>query len=1057
QFALSELGDTVILTSPGSPSMTDPTTLVAGGYREDETFGATDRGVTLGRYIKSTGGKDFVAMSVPTRGDANAYPAVGEIRAGGALVNPGVVINEILYAPLSGDDEFIELYNLTGADVPLYDPDHPANTWKFTEGITFTFPEGATIPAGGYALVVPMTEAAFRAKYPGVPGDVRVFGPSFGVLDDDGESVELSRPGTPEPGGTVPYYRVDRVNYDPEAPWPVWAGGGGPSLSRLAAADYGNDAANWAAGQSGGTPGALNTFMDATPPSVPAAVAAVPAGAARIDVAWAPAFDDESGVGGYNVYRDGVQIGSSPTTSFSDTAVLPAITYAYRVAAVNGDGVESGQSAPSPEVRIVALSEASAPTATTVKATFSEMVGRDSAQEAANYQVTYGAGQSLAVASAILLPDRRSVLLTVAPAMASGTSYTVTATGIWSQAGFVLAPDAGSGMFTYTYTPPPTPPTYVLREYWTGITGTSVSNLTSSPDYPYNPGGTSDVTGGYFEAPTSFADNYGTRMRAVLTAPVTGNYTFYIASDDSSELWLNSGGQTESGRTLIASVSGYTSSRQWTKFSSQKSAAIYLQAGSHYYIEALQKDGTGTDNLAVTWVLPGGTFSSSQPPIATTYLSAYVPVPGYTVNVEATDWGAAEAGPDKGAFTLTRTGPTTQSLAVYYSITGTARTGDVGEDLTGTAVIPAGQSSVAIDVTPVDDDLNEPDETVVLTILDGDPVYAIGGQASATVTIVDNELPTVTAVRLNGRVGRGVSGVDPSGAGVRTLEVDFSEPVTFTPDDVTVQAVDLTTGESRDIMPVSVLPLGDARLVITLPDDAALDTWVKVTLSGSGSLLDLTGRPLDGESRPGGSGRGYIYSAMTDLPTGDGVPGGDAVFFVGSLRGDFSGDRTISEADKVGFTLAWRSSDPDADFRGVGFGARPPDGRITIADINGFTSAYQAGLAAGRHLDELPLTLGGSGAAAGVTELPALPPQGGTGAAAGMTELPALAPAGGVDVLAAAAGQILPLEPTTATLADGSPTADESDPGTDDLQVRPAPAAPAGDAGASAVLRIYSS
>jgi len=675
------------------------------------------------------------------------------------------------------------------------------------------------------------------------------------------------------------------------------------------------------------------------------------------------------------------------------------------------------------------------------------MVGRDSAQEAANYQVTDGRGeQSLAVASAILLPDRRSVLLTVAPAMASGTSYTVTATGIWSQAGFVLAVAAAtSRTFTYTYTPPPTPPTYVLREYWMGITGTSVSNLTLSPDYPYNPGGTSDVTGGYFEAPTSFADNYGTRMRAYLTTPAgsqyTGNYTFYIASDDNSELRLSTN-DDPANAVRIAYVTTWTNSREWQNASNkntQKSAPIPLVAGRRYYLSALQKDGTGGDNLAVTWVLPGGTFSSSQPPISTTYLSAYVPVPGYTVNVAATDPGAAEAGPDKGAFTLTRTGPTTQSLTVYYSITGTASEGDVGEDLTGTAVIPAGQSSVAIDVTPVDDGLNEADETVVLTILDGDPLYAVGGQASATVTIVDNELPTVTAVRLNGRVGRGVSGVDPSGAGVRTLEVDFSEPVTFTPDDVTVQAVDLTTGETRDIMPVSVLPLGDAAMLITLPDGSALDTWVKVTLSGSGSLLDLTGRHLDGEARPGGSGRGYLYSAMTDLPTGDGVPGGDAVFFVGSLRGDFSGDRTISEADKVGFTLAWRSSDPDADFRGVGFGSRPPDGRITIADINGFTSAYQAGLAAGRHLDELPLTLGGSGAAAGVTELPLL-----------------VATLGPVDILAEAAGRLplAPRAPSAGTTDPLAPAAGDDASAADALTLRRPRPLPLGDAAATAVLRI---
>lgn len=38
-----------------------------------------------------------------------------------------------------------------------------------------------------------------------------VFGPWSGTLDDDGETLKLLRPGTPELDGTVDYYRVDHV------------------------------------------------------------------------------------------------------------------------------------------------------------------------------------------------------------------------------------------------------------------------------------------------------------------------------------------------------------------------------------------------------------------------------------------------------------------------------------------------------------------------------------------------------------------------------------------------------------------------------------------------------------------------------------------------------------------------------------------------------------------------------------------------------------------------------------------------------------------------------
>ncbi|HLF95061.1 MAG TPA: cellulase family glycosylhydrolase, partial [Planctomycetota bacterium] len=77
----------------------------------------------------------------------------------------------------------------------------------------------------------------------------------------------------------------------------------------------------------------------------------------------------------------------------------------------------------------------------------------------------------------------------------------------------------------------------VLREWWTGIGGTAVTDLTQNPAYPSNPTGSSLETS--FEAPTDWAESYGTRMRGILTAPQTGSYTFWIASDDNGELWLS--------------------------------------------------------------------------------------------------------------------------------------------------------------------------------------------------------------------------------------------------------------------------------------------------------------------------------------------------------------------------------------------------------------------------------------------------------------------------------------------------------------------------------------
>jgi len=48
---------------------------------------------------------------------------------------------------------------------------------------------------------------------------------------------------------------------------------------------------------------------------------------------------------------------------------------------------------------------------------------------------------------------------------------------------------------------------------------------------------------------------------------------------------------------VIASVASWTNSQEWTKEPGQKSAAIKLQAGQKYFIQALQKEGAGGDNL----------------------------------------------------------------------------------------------------------------------------------------------------------------------------------------------------------------------------------------------------------------------------------------------------------------------------------------------------------------------------------------------------------------------------------------------------------------------------
>ncbi|MBN1670390.1 MAG: lamin tail domain-containing protein [Kiritimatiellae bacterium] len=242
-FALSSHGDQVYLTKWDG----------AGNLQvlAEARFGGSANGAAFGRHTTSDGSVDFVEQSVPdTLGSANAYPRVGP-----------VVINEIMYHPVDGSLEYVELRNVSDGPVALYDTAAPTHTWRLDAAVEYAFPAGTTLDAREYVLVAPTNEAAFRAVYPDVPAGVRIFGPYAGRLNNGGESVKLWRPDAPDPEG-VPWILVDRVQYDDNSPWPESADGDGPSLERLAEDGYGNDPANWSASAAaGGTPGEPNGGM----------------------------------------------------------------------------------------------------------------------------------------------------------------------------------------------------------------------------------------------------------------------------------------------------------------------------------------------------------------------------------------------------------------------------------------------------------------------------------------------------------------------------------------------------------------------------------------------------------------------------------------------------------------------------------------------------------------------------------------------------------------------------------------------------------------------------
>lgn len=236
-FQLSENGESVYLQSGRDGVLT--------GYFEQEDFGASDRDIAFGRFEKSDGGINFVAMASNTPGETNAYPKVGPI-----------VMTEIMYHPANHPDaEYVELLNITSSPVTLYDfsTNEP---WRFVDdkdnlGIEYYFPAHTPVTMAPHSMILLIKNAtAFKSEFgPDSLDGIAYFEWLSGSLSNGEEKPELQMPGDVNASGQRVYIRVDRVSYDDVAPWPVEADGTGQSLHHktptTTGGNYSNDPDNW--------------------------------------------------------------------------------------------------------------------------------------------------------------------------------------------------------------------------------------------------------------------------------------------------------------------------------------------------------------------------------------------------------------------------------------------------------------------------------------------------------------------------------------------------------------------------------------------------------------------------------------------------------------------------------------------------------------------------------------------------------------------------------------------------------------------------------------------
>ncbi|NIR67802.1 MAG: hypothetical protein GWO10_29475 [candidate division Zixibacteria bacterium] len=179
----------------------------------------------------------------------------------------------------------------------------------------------------------------------------------------------------------------------------------------------------------------------------------------------------------------------------------------------------------------------------------------------------------------------------------------------------------------------------IREDLWWNIAGDDVSDLLNDPRYPGNPDEIRILTS--FNSGVALGNDYGGQIHGWLHPVKSGNYTFWLCSDDSSELFLSTD-HTPANKVRIAYINGWANPFDWynqsgTNNPNQQSAPISLVGGRKYYIMARWKEDFAGDHCMVAWQGPdqpqapvyGSSFAVIKGNRLSPYaqLSAHDPVP----------------------------------------------------------------------------------------------------------------------------------------------------------------------------------------------------------------------------------------------------------------------------------------------------------------------------------------------------------------------------------------------------------------------------------------------
>jgi len=257
-----------------------------------------------------------------------------------------------------------------------------------------------------------------------------------------------------------------------------------------------------------------------------------------------------------------------------------------------------------------------------------------SAEDPAAYQIV-GEDQSVInISGSPAVVNGSNVVITTVEPLTPGLLYTVT---VGTDFGdpydrcFVNLVPIGSTISFHAWAEIPctlTFQTYGQPGTAGGIAGNLVTDLTSNPLYPDHPRETLLIHrfGSREGYPDDSHEAYGGRMWGYIIPPITGNFTFYLMSDDGGQLLMNTNNVGDS-RDPAGAVSMTLETGCCNPFAAHTTASVTLNAGQRYYVAGLWKEGGGGDHLEIAAKLTADpTDPNTLPTIPPEYLATLVDI-----------------------------------------------------------------------------------------------------------------------------------------------------------------------------------------------------------------------------------------------------------------------------------------------------------------------------------------------------------------------------------------------------------------------------------------------